>query len=287
VIPYVVRVTKQGEPCAEPFEMPTHCPDCGGAIVHEEGEAAYFCINVNCPARMRESIRHFASKNAMDIDGLGDKLVTQLVERGLVRELDDLYRLTKDKLIGLERMADKSAQNVIDAIDRSRDVTLDRLINGLGIRHVGESTARQLALKFKTIEALIEASEDDLRAVRDIGPEVGRSIREYFAEPRNREAVLRLVRHLRIKPPPAPAEGRAALRDKSFVLTGTLESLTREEAEQKILAAGGRVTSAVSRKTDFVVAGAEPGSKLRKAQQLGIKTLDEPAFLELIDGARS
>src|SRR5579863_1675088 len=287
VIPYVVRVTKEGKPRTKEFQMPAHCPECGGAIVHEEGEVGYFCVNVNCPARVRESIRHYASKACMDIDGLGDKLVGQLVETGMVKELDDLYGLTRDQLAGLERMAEKSAQNLFDAIERSRHRTLDRFINGLGIRHVGESTARSLALRFKTIDALKVASEDDLRAIRDIGDEVARSIREYFDEPRNSKAVERLLEHLTIRPVAVPSDGRAALRDKSFVLTGGLESMTREEAERKILAAGGRVTSSVSRKTDFVVAGADPGSKLRKAQELGVRTLDESAFVKLLEGGEA
>jgi DNA ligase (NAD+) len=263
--------------------MLEHCPDCGGAIVHEEGEVAYFCVSVNCPARMRESIRHFASKSGLDIDGLGDKLVAQMVDAGLVKELDDLYKLRKAQVIELERMADKSAQNVIDSIERSRHTTLDRLINALGIRHVGEHTARQLALRFRSIDALMAASEDHLRAVRDIGPEVARSIREYFDEPRNRNAVERLVKHLDIQPSAAPVEGRGALRDKSFVITGALETMTRDEAERRVLAAGGRLTSAVSRKTDFVVAGAEPGSKLRKAADLGVRTLNEQEFITLLE----
>ncbi len=284
VIPYIVRVIAQGRPRARQFEMPRRCPECGGAIVHEEGEVAYFCVNVNCPARMRESIRHFASKTGLDIDGLGDKLVAQLVDAGLVRELDDLYRLGKPQLVALERMADRSAQNVLDSIEHSRHTTLDRLINALGIRHVGEHTARQLAVRFGSIEALMDATEDELRTVRDIGPEVARSVREYFDEPRNREAVKRLIRHLEIKAPPAPAVGRGVLRDKSVVLTGSLETMTREEAERKVLAAGGRITSSVSRKTDFVVAGADPGSKLRKAAELGVKTLEEDEFLKLLEG---
>ncbi len=284
VIPYVVRVTKPGRPRQPEFKMPDDCPICGAAIVHEEGEVGYFCVNANCPARMRESIRHFASKAALDVDGLGDKLVGQLVEKELVKELDDIFDLTVEQVASLERMADKSAQNLIAAIERSRTVALDRVINGLGIRHVGEHTARQLALRFRTLEAVMDASEDDLRAVRDIGDEVAHSISEYFAEPRNRKAVVRLADKLKITPPPAPVEGRGALRDKSFVLTGTLESMSRDEAEQKILAAGGRVTSAVSRKTDYVVAGAEPGSKLRKAVDLGVKTLDERDFITLFEG---
>jgi DNA ligase (NAD+) len=282
VIPYVVRVTTKGEPRAAPFQMPQACPECGGAVVHEEGEVAYVCVNVNCPARMRESIRHFASKNALDIDGLGDKLVAQLVTTGLVRELDDLYRLKKPELLGLERMADKSARNILDAIERSREVSLERLINGLGIRHVGEHTARQLALRFGDLRALMAASEEELRGVRDIGPEVARSIRQYFDEPRNRRALERLVQELKIAAPANPSDGRSHLRDRSFVLTGSLATMTREEAEEKILAAGGRVSSSVSRKTDFVVAGADPGSKLRKARELGVKTLDENEFVQLL-----
>lgn len=283
VIPYVLKVTEKGSPRAREFQMPEHCPVCGAAIVHEEGEVAYLCVNANCPARMRESIRHFASKNSVDIEGLGDKLVAQLVERGMVKELDDIYSLTADQLAGLDRMAKKSAQNVIDAIEKSRKTTLDRVINGLGIRHVGEHTARQLALRFKTLDALAAASENDLSSVRDIGGEVARSIREYFDEPRNLKAVKRLEKALDISVPAEPS-GRGALRDKSFVLTGTLPSMSREDAESKIMAAGGRVTGSVSRKTDFVVAGAEPGSKLRKAQELGIKVLDEQGLIDLLGG---
>jgi DNA ligase (NAD+) len=284
VIPYVLRVTKKRHPRSHEFQMPEHCPECGGNIVHEEGEVAYFCVNANCPARMRESIRHFASKNALDIDGLGDKLVGQLVETGLVKELDDLYRLNKSDLIELERMGDKSAENLIDAIKVSRSRSLDRLINGLGIRHVGESTARQLALRFRSVTALMDAPLEELTAVRDIGPEVARSIREYFEEARNRRMILRLPPELRNAPPPEVVQGRGALRDKTIVLTGALDSMTREEAAQRILAAGGRVTSSVSRKTDFVVAGADPGSKLRKAQELGVQTLDEKGLLKLFRG---
>jgi DNA ligase (NAD+) len=283
VIPYVIRVTRHAHPRARPFEMPARCPECGAAIVHEEGEVAYFCVNANCPARMRESIRHFASKGCLDIEGLGDKLVAQLVETGLVRELDDLFGLTSEQLAGLERMADKSAHNVLDAIAAARKTSLDRFINGLGIRHVGEHTARQLALKFKTMEALVAASEDDLLSVRDIGVEVARSIREYFGERRNLKVVERLIKILDVKAP-AEAQRRGPARDKTFVLTGTLESMTREEAERIIMAAGGRVTSSVSRKTDFVVAGAEPGSKLKKAKDLGVKVLDEKGLRSILAG---
>ena len=281
VIPYVVRVTKQAHPRSKEFQMPAHCPVCDAAIVHEEGEVGYFCVNANCPARMRESIRHFASKTCLDIEGLGDKLVGQLIESGLVKELDDLFGLKQQQLAELDRMADKSARNVFEAIDRSRKTSLDRFINGLGIRHVGEHTARQLALKFRTMQALAEASEDDLLGVRDIGAEVAHSIREYFDEPRNMKAVKRLIDLLEVEAP-AEVQGRGALRDKTFVLTGTLDSMTREEAERKIMAAGGRVTSSVSRKTDFVVAGAEAGSKLKKATDLGVRVLDEKGLIAIL-----
>jgi DNA ligase (NAD+) len=283
VIPYVVRVTREARPRAKQFEMPAHCPECGAAIVHEEGEVGYFCVNANCPARMRESIRHFASKGCLDIEGLGDKLVGNLVESGLVKELDDLFKLKHEQLAELDRMAEKSARNVIDAIAKSRKTTLDRFINGLGIRHVGEHTARQLALKFRTMERLAEASEDDLLSVRDIGAEVAHSIREYFAEPRNMKAVKRLITILDVEPV-AEVQGRGALRNKTFVLTGSLDSMTREEAERKIMAAGGRVTSSVSRKTDFVVAGAEAGSKLKKATDLGVRVLDEKGLIAILGG---
>ena len=282
VIPYVVRVTKPASPRAREFVMPAKCPECGAAVVHEEGEVGYFCVNANCPARMRESIRHFASKGCLDIEGLGDKLVAQLVEAGLVHELDDIFHLTKAQLAGLERMADKSAQNVLDAISAARKTTLERVINGLGIRHVGEHTARQLALRFKSLEALSAASEEELRAVRDIGPEVAHSVREYFDEPRNLRAVRRLEKLLEIEPVAEPS-GRGALRDKTFVLTGTLESMSRDEAERRIMAMGGRTTGSVSRKTDFVVAGADAGSKLKRARELGIRVLDEREFSNLLN----
>lgn len=282
VIPYVVKVTKEASPRASEFEMPKHCPECGGAVVHEEGEVGYFCVNANCPARMRESVRYFASKNCMNIDGLGDKLVAQLVETGLVKELDDLYQLTREQLAGLERMGEKSARNILDNIESSRETTLDRVINALGIRHVGEHTARQLASRFETLSELAGASEDDLRVIRDIGPEVARSIREYFDEPRNMKAVERLAEKLKIKRPQVRARG--PLRDRTVVLTGSLESMTREEAERRVLQAGGKVTSSVSRKTDLVVVGGEPGSKFRRAKELGVRTIEENEFVAMLSG---
>jgi DNA ligase (NAD+) len=283
VIPYVVRVTHKGSPRAKPFTV-EHCPECGGSIAHEEGEVAYVCINVNCPARVRESIRHFASKACFDIEGLGDKLVAQLVEKKLVRELADLYLLKPEKLAALERMGELSSRNLIANIERSRSVTLDRLINALGIPHVGEHTARQLALEFGSLDELRSADEGRLRQVRDIGPEIAHSILAYFAEPRNRAGLERLLEHIVIKPLEAPAKVSAAVRGKTFVLTGALERMTRAEAERKILAAGGKVSSSVSGKTDYVVAGSEPGSKLDRARELGVTVLSEADLLSMIEG---
>jgi DNA ligase (NAD+) len=283
VIPYVVRVTQKAEPRGKPFEMPKHCPECGGAVEHEEGEVAYFCVNVNCPARLRESIRHFASKSCFDIEGLGDKLVAQLVEKGLVRELADIYTLKLEQLVELERMGPLSARNLLANIERSRRISLDRLINALGIRHVGEHTARQLALEFHDLDDLRAADEARLRQVRDIGPEIARSIIAYFAEPRNRAALDRLLKQIVVKPLKRPARASPALRDKTFVLTGTLESMTRAQAERKILDAGGKVSSTVSGKTDYLIAGAEPGSKLDRARSLGVKILSESEFLRMLE----
>ncbi|HUY17594.1 MAG TPA: NAD-dependent DNA ligase LigA [Candidatus Binataceae bacterium] len=282
VIPYVVRVTKAGKPRAPEFQMPARCPVCNSKVVHEEDESAYLCVNLNCPARMRESIRHFASKHALDIDGLGDKLVGQLVEHAMVRELDDIYRLSQADLEALERMGEKSARKLLDSIQRSRATTLDRVLNGLGIRHVGEATARALALRFRSLEAVVAAGEDELQAVRDVGIEVARSICEFFAEPRNRAMVTRLAGLLAIAPVEEVTGQGWPGAGKSFVLTGTLDTLSRDEAEERVLAGGGRVTSSVSRKTDYVVAGRDPGSKLRKAVELGVRTLDEAEFLAIL-----
>ncbi|MBF6569980.1 MAG: NAD-dependent DNA ligase LigA [Candidatus Binataceae bacterium] len=282
VIPYVVRVTEHGDPRASQFEMPQICPVCGVTVVHEEGEAAYACVNLNCPARMRESIRHFASKHALDIDGLGDKLVGQLVARGMVRELDDLFHLKAADLEKLERMGKKSVHNLLDAINRSRTTTLERLVNGLGIRHVGEATARALAMRFKTIEAIAAADEEALTMVRDIGAEVAHSIGDFFREPRNREMVERLVKLLDLAPVAEVANQTWIGAGRGFVLTGTLESMSRDEAEDRILAAGGRVSGSVTRKTDFVVVGSDPGSKARKAGELGVSVIDEAEFIAML-----
>ncbi len=279
VIPKVVRVISEG-PHRRKFRMPLHCPVCGGDIVREPGEAASRCINTNCPARLKESVRHFAARGVMDIDGMGEALVDQLVDRGIVKSVADLYCLKLDDLIGLERMGKKSASKILDNIEASRSRPLPRLLNGLGIPFVGERTAQILAETFGSLDAIAAADMDELQRAEEVGPKVAHSIVQFFAEPRNRELVERLraaglkfdhPRKLRVDGP---------LHGLTFVLTGALPSLTREEAKSRIEAAGGKVTGSVSKKTDFVVAGEEAGSKLDKARELGIAVIDEQQLLE-------
>jgi DNA ligase (NAD+) len=288
VIPYVVRVLhehRKGRP--RKFKMPTVCPvaGCGGKVVREEGEAAYRCINAACPAQLKSRLRHFASRNALDIDGLGEKLVDQLVETGLVHDFADLYGLDTGRLTGLERMAEKSATNVAAAIEHSKRPALDRFLYALGIRHVGEHLAQVLADRFRNVDAMMDASEEDLLGVHGVGPEVAASVRQFASERHNRAIVARLRQAGVVPQPPAPPTG--ALAGKTIVLTGALDGLTRGEAERRIVAAGGRIGSGVTKQTDFVVAGVDPGSKLAKAKKLGTTILDEAAFLALLAPAAS
>jgi DNA ligase (NAD+) len=282
VIPKVVRVVRPGRD-RRPFRMPKHCPVCGGEIVREEGEAASRCINTNCPKRLKESVLHFAARGVMDIDGMGDVLVDQLVSRGLVKSVADIYALTLPQLLELERMGQKSAEKVLRNIDASRKQPLPRVLNGLGIPFVGERTAQILAETFGSLDAIAEASEETLQQAEEVGPKVSQSIRQFFHERRNRELVERLRKagltfeHTVKK----KAEGRLA--GKVFVLTGTLPNLAREEAKARIESAGGKVTGSVSNKTDYVVAGAEPGSKLDKANSLGIAVIDEQELLRMLE----
>jgi DNA ligase (NAD+) len=282
VIPYVVQVIAEKRPAsARRFHMPAKCPACGSAVLREEGEAAYRCLGMQCPAKLRESIRHFAAKTALDIDGLGDKLVAQLVERGLVRNVADLYALREEQLVDLERMAEKSARNLLREIEASKRTTLARLIQGLGIPQVGEHVAALLAAEFGSIEALMAATSEELLAVREIGPETAREVNAFFALPQNRAVIGRLqaagVRPARV--PRRTANG--PLAGKTLVLTGTL-SLPRDQVARRIVAAGGKVTSSVSKKTDYVVAGTEPGSKADKAGRLGVPILDEAGLRDLL-----
>ena len=281
VIPHVVRVVKQGEHRRK-FHMPRHCPICGGEVVRVEGEAASRCINTNCPARLKESVLHFAARGVMDIDGLGDALVSQLVDQGLVRSVADLYRLTTEQLIELERMGKKSAEKLIANINASRRQPLPRILNALGIPFVGERTAQFLAEAFGDFDKIAAASEEELQKAEEVGPKVARSIKRFFHEQRNRD----LVERLRSEDLPfhyqAARKHTGALAGLTFVLTGTLPSLTREEAKERIEKAGGKVAGSVSRKTSYVVAGEEAGSKLNKAKELGIEVLDERGLVAMM-----
>jgi DNA ligase (NAD+) len=288
VIPKVVKVILDARPeGAQPFAWPERCPRCGSRLVKEEEEVISRCPNVSCPARLKESLLHFASRRAMDIEGLGEALVDQLLAKGMVQDVASLYRLERGALAGLERMGDKSAANLMEQIERSKEKDLARGIHALGIRFVGEKTAENLAGAFHGIEALMEASEEELQRVPEVGPRVSAAIRDFFGEPRNRDLVRRL-REAGVALRPAAARapaGAAPLAGKTFVLTGTLPTLSREEATRLITSRGGRVSSSVSRKTSYVLAGAEPGSKLERAKKLGIPVLDQEAFERLLDAA--
>jgi len=283
VIPKVTRVIEdENHPRGhKSFHMPERCPVCGGHVVRTEGEADHRCVNANCPAKLRETILHFASRGVMNIDGLGDALVTQLTDRKLVKNVADIYRLTKADLLSLERMGDKSAQNVLDEIEGSKKLPLERVIYGLGIRFVGERTAQFLAEHFGSMDALMEASEEELQEVNEVGPRIAESIVEFFQEPKNR-ALVKQLQDLGLRLTGTRKQRGTKLTGKTFVLTGTLPHLTREEAKKMIEDAGGRVSGSVSKKTDFVVAGDDAGSKLDKAKELGVKVIEEREMQELL-----
>jgi DNA ligase (NAD+) len=286
VIPAIVSVVRGRRPRgARPFRMPRTCPACGSAIIRAQGEAAARCTGqLGCPAQRKESIRHFASRRAMDIDGLGDKLVDQLVERRLIADVGDLYALTYRQLARLPRLGDKSAQNVVAAVAGSKATTLARFLYALGIREVGEATARALAGHFRDLEPLIAADAARLQEVPDVGPVVAAQVAAFFREPRNRRVIAKL-RKAGVRWPRGKAPRRGPLAGKSFVLTGALDRLTREEAAARLLTLGATVSDSVSAGTSYVVVGRDPGSKLDRARQLGVPRLGEAAFLRLIRGA--
>jgi DNA ligase (NAD+) len=284
VIPKIAKVVDdddKGHPRGtREFVMPGNCPVCGTKVVRTPGEVDYRCVNANCPAKLRETILHFASRGVMNIDGMGDALVTQLTERGLVNNVADIYKLTKDDLLSLERMGDKSAQNVLDEIKESKELPLERVIYGLGIRFVGARTAQFLAEHFGSMEALAGAGIEELQNVNEVGPRIAESIAEFFSIAANRKLVERLGEAgLVFKG--AKKERGTKLAGKTFVLTGTLAKYTRDEAKKMIEDAGGRVSGSVSKKTDYVVAGADAGSKLDKAKELGVAVIDEKGMKEL------
>ncbi|MCS7242701.1 MAG: NAD-dependent DNA ligase LigA [Candidatus Caldatribacterium sp.] len=285
VIPEVVLVLKERRNGSEKvFTMPTHCPVCRSPVVREEGEVAIRCINANCPAQIKERLRHWASRDAMDIEGLGDKLIEQLVERGYVRSIPDLYRLTKEKLLELERMGDKSSENLLRAIERSKRRPLARFLYALGIRYVGEFVAQLLAEHFGSLRRLMEASLDDLLAVEGIGPKVAEAVWQFFRNFENR-SMLEELEALGVIPEEEKTEvstSESALQGKTFVFTGTLSRFSRKEVEELVRQKGGKVASAVSRKVDYLVVGENPGGKLDEARQKNVRILTEEEFYRMI-----
>lgn len=283
VIPKVVEVVSDKEhPRGDRnFHFPSHCPACGSAVARAEGEADWRCVNANCPARLRETLLHFASRRVMNIDGLGEALVDQLLDRKMIAGVADLYSLKEEQLLPLERVGEKSARALLAEVEKSKRVKFPRVLNGLGIRFVGERTAQLLADEFGSMDALMAAGPAELERVPEIGPRVAQAIVEYFAEPRNRELVKRL-REAGLQFQGERKQKSSRLGGLTFVLTGTLDGMTREEAESQIEAAGGKVSGSVSRKTSYVVAGADPGSKLDKARSLDVPVLDEAKLREML-----
>ena len=286
VIPYLVQVvTDKRPPDAVPFTMPTHCPACGGLAARVEGEAVWRCTNTACPAQLKERLFHWGSRRAMDIEGLGEVIIGQLVDRGLVRDFADLYALDVDTLADLERLAKKSAQNLHRAIEASKTRGLTRLLNALGIRMVGERAAQLLAARFGTMERLVAASEADINEIYGIGPQIAQAVTIFLAEPRNRATIERLAAAGVVMAEEGHTEGPRPLEGKTLVLTGGLATLSRDQAKDLVLRLGGRITGSVSKKTDYVIVGEDAGSKVDDAKRLGVATLDEAAFLKLMGRA--
>ncbi len=283
VIPKVTRVLddKNHPRGHKSFHMPEKCPVCGTHVVRTEGEVDYRCVNANCPAKLRETILHFASRGVMNIEGMGEALVNQLTDRGMVKNVADIYKLTKKDLLSLERMGEKSAQNVLDEIEQSKKLPLERVIYGLGIRFVGERTAQFLAEHFGSMDEIMKAGEEELQQVNEVGPRIAQSIAEFFQEPKNRELVKRLG-DAGLTFSGKKKQRGTKLAGKTFVLTGTLPRYSRDEAKKMLEDAGGHVTGSVSKKTDYVIAGSDAGSKLDKAQSLGVEVIDEQGMMDLL-----
>jgi len=282
VIPKVAKVVddKDHPRGKDDIDVPDKCPVCGTKVMRTEGEVDYRCVNANCPAKLLGTILHFASRGVMNIDGMGDALVAQLTDRGLVKNIADIYKLTKENLLSLERMGEKSAQNILDEIEKSKRLPLDRVIYGLGIRFVGQRTAEFLAEHFGSMDVLEHASVEELQNVDEVGPRIAESIAEFFSIPANRKLVERL-REAKLTLTGEKKQRGTKLAGKTFVLTGTLPRFTRDEAKKMIEDAGGKVTGSVTRKTDYVVAGSDAGSKLDKARELGVAVIDEKQMEEL------
>jgi len=285
IIPEVVRVLPEKRDGSEKvFQMPTVCPECGSEIYREPGEAVARCLGATCPAQLREGIIHFVSRDAMNIEGLGEAVVTQLIDAGLVRDVSDLYALRYEDLIKLERFGEKSASNLLAAIDKSRSNNLSRLLFGLGIRHVGAGVARELAERYREMERLMEATFEELTAILSIGPAIAGSVVRYFSEPHNREVIARLKERGVNMTEPLAADRPQTLAGKTIVVTGTLTSYSRSQIEELIRQHGGKAASSVSKNTSMVLAGENPGSKVEKARALGIPIIDEAEFLRLLEG---
>jgi len=285
VIPEIVKVIDSVRTGVEvPYVFPERCPACGSSAMMDEDGAILRCTGLDCPAQLQARLQHFASRGGMDIEGLGDKLAAQLVDSSLVKRAADLYRLDLATLTDLERMGEKSARNFLDALERSKHPPLRRFLYALGIRHVGEATARALAEHFRDVRALYDADADALTRVKDVGPEMAKVIAAFFSEPRNREGIEALLA-AGVAPQAPEDTSRGPFAGKTVVLTGTLGALSREQAKEEVERRGGKVSGSVSRKTDFVVAGEEAGSKLKKAAELGVRVLDERAFLDLLAAA--
>jgi len=283
VIPEVMSVVKGKRPDkAVPFMIPPACPVCGSRVVRLQDEAVYRCLNLSCPAQLKKTIKHFASKRAMDIDGLGDKLVEKFVDEGIIKNVADLYALKAKDLVFLERMGEKLAANIIKAIEGSKVRGLDRFVYALGIRHVGEHLAAILAKHYSSIDDLMKAKEDDLMQIKEIGPEVARSIVSFFSQQGNRDLIQRL-KNIGIKLIAKKEKKEGALQGKTIVFTGTLTQFTRHEAEKRAESSGAHVSSSVSKKTDFVVAGVDPGSKYDRAKDLNVSILTEDEFKRVLD----